>query len=81
MIIFFFAKIGALDAFRMLFTFKLYRSYTHDHKYNGFGHNNICIYILSKFRNKKYLKYKCMKVKDTWFRVQLSNIKRPRKSP
>jgi len=52
MIIFFFAKIGAPDAFGMFLTFKLYRSYTHDHKYNGFEHNNICIYILSKFKIK-----------------------------
>jgi hypothetical protein len=53
MIIFFFAKIGALDAFEIPLTFKLCRSYTHDHKYNGLEHNNICIYILSKSSNKK----------------------------
>jgi hypothetical protein len=66
MIISFFAKIGAHDAFKMPLTLELYRSYTHDHKYNGLKHNNICIYVFSKFSNIYILKYKCVKVKNTW---------------
>jgi hypothetical protein len=47
MIIFFFAKINVHDAFGMLLTLELYRSYTHDYKYNGLEHN----YIYSKSNN------------------------------
>lgn len=64
MIIFFFTKIGAHDAFEMHLTLELYRSYTHDHKYNGLEDNNI--YISSKSNNKFLKIYKCMKVKNTW---------------
>jgi len=42
---FFFAKIGARDGFEMPLTLELYKSYTHDHKYNGLEHKNICVYI------------------------------------
>jgi len=47
MIIFLFAKIGAHDAFGMPLTLELYRSYTHDHKYNGLEHNKVCILYFS----------------------------------
>jgi hypothetical protein len=64
MIIFFFTKIGAHDAFEMPLTLELYRSYTRDHKYNGLEDNNIYIFLPSLIIIS--LKYKCMKVKNTW---------------